>query len=59
MKIKRVVMFHKGGTKGLTARVTIPPEFLYIMGITKEDREVEMTIEDGKIIIEKINKKEE
>ena len=56
--MKKVVMFHKGGTKGQTARVTIPPEFLYVMGITKEEREVEMTIENGKLVIEKINKKE-
>ncbi len=51
--MKRKILFHKGGTGAVSARVTIPPEFLELMKITEDDRDVEITFQDGKLIIEK------
>lgn len=52
------VSFNKsGGTaKGtaITNRVTIPTSWIKEMGITEENREVKLVIENNKIIIEKI-----
>lgn len=55
--IKRKVLFNKpGGTaskNAVMARVTLPPEFVKELGITPEDKEVLISMKDGKIIIEK------
>lgn len=56
--MKKKVLFNKGGSGSLMGRVTIPKEFLEILGITKENNKVNITIKDGKIIIEKIEEEE-
>ena len=56
-KIAKVIFNKSGGTaKGtaITNRVTIPTSWIKEMGITEENREVKLVIEDNKIIIEKI-----
>ena len=53
----KVSFNRSGGTaKGtaITNRVTIPTSWIKEMGITEENREVKLVIEDNKIIIEKI-----
>lgn len=50
--IKKVT-FNKGGTGGHTGRVILPSTYLELMKITKDDPNVDLTYEDGKIIIEK------
>ena len=56
--IKRKVLFNKpGGTasKNATtmARVTLPLEFVKELGITPEDKEILISLDKDKIIIEK------
>lgn len=50
--IKKVT-FNKGGSGGHTGRVILPSTYLELMKITKDDPEVELIYEDGKIIIQK------
>lgn len=54
---KAKILFNKsGGTaKGnaITNRVTLPVPWVKELGITKEDREVTLTLKDESIIIEK------
>lgn len=56
MKIERTgkVIFSFNGHGGRMARVTIPKAYYEVLGITEKDRDIKMTIEIGKIIIEKI-----
>lgn len=55
--IKRNVLFNKpGGTASKNAmmvRVTLPPEFVKELGVTPENKEVLIYMQDEKIIIEK------
>lgn len=55
--IKRNVLFNKpGGTaskNAIMARLTIPPEFVKALGITPEEKEVTISLDGDKIIIEK------
>ena len=53
--MKKTVSFVKGGRGGFTAKVTLPKEFLKVLKISKGD-EVDNTLENGKIIIEKMEK---
>lgn len=53
--MKKTVLFSKGGNGGVTARVTLPKEFLEALKISKGD-EVDITLEGNKIIIEKVEK---
>ena len=53
--MKKSVLFSKGGNGGVTARVTLPKEFLEALGISKGD-EVDITLKGNKIIIEKVEK---
>lgn len=56
-EIKRKILFNKpGGTaskNSIMARLTIPPEFVKALGITQEDKEVLVSLEEDKIIIRK------
>jgi hypothetical protein len=56
-QIRRKVLFNKpGGTaskNSIMARLTLPPEFVKELGITSEDKEVIISLENKKIIIEK------
>jgi len=55
--IKRKMLFNKpGGTaskNAMMARLTLPPEFVSALGITQEDKEVLISLENDKIIIKK------
>lgn len=55
--IKRKVIFNKpGGTaskNSIMARVTLPPEYARALGITEEDREIIISLENDAIIIKK------
>lgn len=57
---KAKIIFNKsGGSSGknsITNRVTLPTTWIKEMGITLEDREVNLTYENDRIIIEKIKK---
>jgi hypothetical protein len=60
VKVNRNIMINKaGGTSGKGTknyRVSIPVDMVRALGITEKDRGVLMTLEDGKIIIEKDKK---
>ena len=57
MKVKRNIMFAKaGGTAGKNSKnykISLPADMVRELGVTKEDRSVILTSEDGKVIIEK------
>lgn len=56
-RIAKVTFNKSGGTaKGLaiTNRVTMPTSWIKQLGVTFEDREVKLILEDNKIIIEKV-----
>lgn len=56
-RILKIMMNKAGGTAGKNSyncRVSLPNSWINEMGITKEDREVNVTFENGKIIIEKL-----
>ena len=56
-RVAKIIFNKSGGTaKGCatTNRVTIPTSWIKLMGITEEDREVELSFDDDKIIIKKI-----
>lgn len=55
-KRARVIFNKSGGTAGsggITNRITIPTTWIKEMGITKEQREVNISFDGEKIIIEK------
>lgn len=56
-QIRRKILFNKpGGTaskNAIMARLTLPPEFVKELGITPEDKEVIISLENKKITIEK------
>lgn len=55
--VRRKVLFNKpGGTASKNAmmvRLTLPPEFVKELGITPEEKEVIISLENDKIIITK------
>lgn len=51
--MKSKVTFNKSGNKSVSGRVTIPSAFLEILNITCDDREIEITCDGSKILIEK------
>lgn len=53
--MRKKITFVKGGNGGVTAKVTLPKEFLEALKISKGD-EVDITLENGKIIIAKVEK---
>ena len=57
--MEKKVLFNKGGSGGLTGRVTIPKDFLEALGITKENNKVNVTLRGKKVIIEKIEEEDE
>lgn len=52
--MKGKVTFNKSGTGSVSARITVPNAFIELMKITKDERDIEITYEDGKLIIKKI-----
>ena len=57
MKVDRNIMINKaGGNSGkntVNYRVSLPADMVKALGITPEYKSVTLTLEDGKIIIEK------
>ena len=56
-RIVKVSFNKSGGTargNAVTNRVTIPTSWIKQLGITEEDREIKLILEDHKIIIEKL-----
>lgn len=56
-KTVKVIFNRSGGTAGsggITNRITIPTTWVREMGITEEQREVNISFEGEKIIIEKV-----
>ena len=51
--MKGKVTFNKSGSGSKSGRVILPVAFLETLGITEDEREVEITFKNGKIIIEK------
>ena len=55
--IKRKVLFNKpGGTaskNAVMARITLPPEFVKTLGITQEEKDVIISLENDAIVIRK------
>ncbi|HBJ2613313.1 TPA: AbrB/MazE/SpoVT family DNA-binding domain-containing protein [Clostridium botulinum] len=54
--MKGIITFNKSGSGSKSGRLTIPVAFLELLGITEDDRNVNITFEDGKLIIEKVVK---
>lgn len=56
-QIKRKVLFNKpGGTaskNAMMARITLPPEFVKALEITPDDKEIIISLDGKKIVIEK------
>lgn len=52
--MEKNILFNRGGNGGVTGRVAIPKDFLEVLGVTKEDNKVNITLKGKKIIIEKI-----
>lgn len=51
--MKSKVTFNKSGAGSVSGRVTIPRTFLEILGVTKEENGIKITMQGEKIIIEK------
>jgi len=57
-KIAKIIFNKSGGTaskNGITNRITLPTSWVTSLGITQEERNVEMTLEEDKIIIKKVS----
>lgn len=50
---QKVTFAPTGKGSATTARVTIPSAYVELMKISKDNRDVDITFEDGKIIITK------
>lgn len=57
--MKGKITFNKSGSGSKSARLTIPVSFLELLQITEDEREVNITFEDGKLIIEKASERNE
>lgn len=51
--MKGKITFNKSGSGSNSARLTIPSVFIELMNIDKNNRNVEITFKDNKLIIEK------
>lgn len=47
------ISFHKSGNGYTTTRLSLPINWVKELGISKDERKVIVTLEDGKITIEK------
>jgi hypothetical protein len=55
LKKEGTINFNKSGSGSVSGRLTIPKDFLQLLEITAQDRNVIIRFEDGKLIIEKDN----
>lgn len=55
MKNSRIlkVLFSKSGSGSTTTKITLPITWIKEMGIDEENREVEVSFDNGKIVIQK------
>lgn len=53
--IKSKVYFSKSGSGSVSARITVPKEYINLMKINELEKEISIDVIDGKLIIEKIN----
>lgn len=51
--MKGKITFNKSGSGSKSARLTIPAALVELMKINEDEREVEITFENGKLIVEK------
>ena len=58
-KNNKKINFSKGGSGSLTAKITIPLSYVEHIGVTLEEREVAVNIDDNVITIVKTTKHEE
>ncbi|OOM17183.1 hypothetical protein CLSAB_19030 [Clostridium saccharobutylicum] len=54
--MKGKVTFNKSGSGSINGKITIPKALIELMKFTQDDRDVEITYEDGKLVIEKVSK---
>lgn len=54
--MKGKITFNKSGSGNKTARLIIPVAFMQLMELTEDEREVNISYENGKLIIEKAEK---
>ena len=47
------ITFNKGGSGAYSGRVILPAKYLELMKVTKDEPNVDIRYEEGKIIIEK------
>lgn len=57
--MKKKVTFNKSGSGSITGRVVLPAAYLEILGITESERDINITLDGSKIIIEKVSKGEQ
>jgi len=50
------ITFNRGGSGAFSGRVILPAKYLELMKVTKDEPNVDIRYEDGKIIIEKVEK---
>lgn len=48
------ISYAKSKSGSITSRLSVPITWLREMGITEDDREVKVSLKDGKIVIEKL-----
>ena len=53
--MKGKITFNKNGNGSSNAKLIIPKAFIELIEITEDNREVEITFKNGKLIIEKLN----
>ena len=54
--MKGTITFNNSGSGSKSARLTIPAALIELMNITEDERKVDITYENGKLIIEKAKK---
>jgi antitoxin component of MazEF toxin-antitoxin module len=52
--MKGKVTFNKSGSGSTSCRLTIPVAFVELLELTEDEREVEISFKDGKLIVEKV-----
>lgn len=58
-KRKAKILFTKSGAGSRSTRITLPVSWIDVLNITQEDREVTLSLENGKIIISKDDSKDD
>lgn len=56
--VEKKISFNKGGNGGFTLKLGIPIDFANELGLTKEENQVILTLENGAIVIRKKDNEE-